>query len=168
MLYRTIFLSAVFAFSTNALADDLDLVADLDPDLEELSEISETSTKMKSNVERRQASFDALDEEDDFEMDLTSVAPTQVIDDPDAELELTTPEAGLLEDTDAPLQNTATNSDLEMDIEEIEEAPPAADPSAKDLDWSLDLDEDIEITAEKSTPEQKSERAPETLDFLEE
>ena len=166
MLYRTIVLSTLFALSTTAQADDF--IADLDPDLEELSEISDAPVQTKSNVERRQASFDALDEEDDFEMDLSSVAPSQVIDDPDAELDLSAPEAGLLQDTDEPLQILDASSDLEMDIEEIEETPGPVDPATTELEWSLDLDEDIEIVAPKTAPKQVSERAPENLDFLEE
>ena len=166
MFYRSILLSTVLAFSTTANADDF--IADLDPDLEELEEISDSSTA-KSNVERRQASFDALDEEDDFEMDLTSVAPAQTIEDPDAELEASTSEGDLLQDTNEPVQSLDTISDLDMDLEEeIEVATQPVDPAAKNLDWSLDLDEDVEISVKKTTTEPEAKSAPEELDFLEE
>lgn len=94
-------------------------------------------------VEETKVTVDVLSEED-FEMDLSGLSAPVVT--------TTTAQGTNTEDSVAPINDTMTTTD----------AP------AEELDWNLDLTEDLEIGDEnlKLAPEPKSE--PVNLDFLDE
>ena len=124
-----------------------------------------TAEETKSNIGK--ADFNALDEEEDFSMDLSSVAPTQPVIDPDAELEPITEPAGTIEPEEAIELTPKTNNGFDME-EDIEIEPAAVDPAAKELDWNLDLEEDMEIGNTKISAEEEKKSEAVDLDFLEE
>ena len=166
MLLRSILLSAFFVFPATALAEDA--LADLDPDFEaDLEEIQNAPTATENaNADRRQASFDALDEEEEFEIDLSYTTPANPVVDPDAELEPLEVKSEGLQDTNEPIE-TSNNAFDSID-DEIEEVPMPVAPEAKNIDWNLDLDEDIEIGDKEIKSKQESKSAPVDLDFLDE
>jgi hypothetical protein len=164
MIKRTILISALFALPTIAFADDS--FADLDPDFDtELEDIQNSPTaKDETKNERREASFNALDEEEEFEMNLSEPAvDANNIADPDAELE------PLVEsDTEIIVEDNSNiaDSNVIVDIEEI--IPTTVDAEAKDIEWNLDLDEDIEIGDKKISSKEVEKSEPVDLDFLDE
>ena len=149
----------VLGFLVNdAFADEID--SDFDLDLEAIHAAPDADENAKI---RHTASFDALDEEEEFSMDLSGTAPAGNIVDPDSELEVFEVKTDTEPDMDVA---SATTDSFEM--EEMIEEPEAVDQAAKDLDWDLDLSEDMEIGDQKisAKEEQKSEAV--NLDFLEE
>lgn len=150
----------VLGFLVNdAFADEID--SDFDLDLEAIHAAPDVDENAKI---RHTASFDALDEEEDFSMDLSGSASAGDIVDPDSELEVFEVKTETEPNMDVPPAATTDSFELEEMIEE----PDAVDQAAKDLDWNLDLSEDMEIGKQKisAKEEQKSEAV--NLDFLEE
>ena len=95
-------------------------------------------------------------------MDLSAVAPTQPAIDPDAELEPVTETIG----SEEPDMDISANASDDFDLEDIE--PTAVDPAAKDIEWNLDLSEDMEIGNIKISAEEEKKSEAVNLDFLEE
>jgi hypothetical protein len=165
MFFRSILLSVLFISPLTASADDG--FADLDPDIEaELQEIHNAPTHEKATNERRDASFNALDEEEEFEMDMTGIAKAAPVIDPDAELEPLVIN-NTTSDIDGPEEMNDIGGDLGT-FEEIEEAPTPVDPGAQKIEWNLDLDEDIEIGNKTIQIKEEAKSAPVDLDFLDE
>ena len=168
MFVRSILIAALLSVNTVAFADDV--LADLDPDFDtELEEIKNSPTASdKSKNERRKASFNALDEEDEFEMNLSEPVDTNTtaITDPDAELEPLVEENLDGDVTGIDEASPSNENEVLNDIEEI--VPTPVDEAAKEIEWDLDLDEDIEIGDKKITTKEKDKSEPVDLDFLEE
>ena len=149
----------VLGFLVNdAIADEID--SDLDLDLEAIHAAPNADDNAKI---RLTASFDALDEEEEFSMDLSGSAPAGDIVDPDSELEV----LEVKTDTE-PDMNVSSETIDYVELEEIIEEPTPVDQGAKDLDWNLDLSEDMEIGDQKISAEETQKSEAVNLDFLEE
>lgn len=155
-MFRLISVLSLGLFVNNAFAEE---PSDIDLELEAFHAAPDAE-ETKSNL--RKADFNALDEEEEFSMDLSFTAPTQPVIDPDAELEPITEAAGSVE----PDMDFAPKADDDFKLEEIE--PAAVDPEAKDIEWDLDLSEDVEIGNTKITTETEKKSEAVNLDFLEE
>ena len=134
-------------------------IKDIDLDIEAFHAAPDAE-ETKKNIGK--ADFNALDEEEEFSMDLSSVAPTQPAIDPDAELEPITEKVG----SEEPDMDISASSTDDFELEEIE--PTAVDPAAKDIEWNLDLSEDMEIGNIKISAEEEKKSEAVNLDFLEE
>jgi hypothetical protein len=149
----------VLGFLINdAFADEMD--SDLDLDLEAFHAAPNADDNAKI---RHTASFDALDEEEEFSMDLSGSAYVGDIVDPDSELEVFVVKT----DTEPDMDFASAAIDY-VELEEIIEEPTPVDQNAKDLDWNLDLSEDMEIGDQKISAEETQKSEAVNLDFLEE
>lgn len=153
-MLRTIFVLSSLLFVNNAFADE-------DPNLDiDLEAIHAAPQAEENQNTQRKADFNALDEEDEFEMDLSNpTTPATEVINPDAELTMET--TAITE----PNELSMGSDSLGMDVME---EPAAVDPAAKDIDWSLDLSEDMEIGDTKISPKVEKKSEPVNLDFLDE
>ena len=157
-MFRSVFFIAASTLSLTAFATEED---ELDLDLEA---IHAAPTAKEDGAKKIEASFNALDEEEEFSMDLSVSVPTEAIINPDEEL---APEVAPVIQMNDEIEGMNANSPA-IELEEIIEEPAAVDPSAKDIEWNLDLSEDMEIGDQKITTEKEKKSDPVNLDFLEE
>lgn len=131
-------ITALFALSLTNMA----WAEDVDPNVEEDIKAFHNAPE---KVDTPSIEIDPLDEEEGFEMDLSTPVVTTV-ENPESELSTT----------------TTVSTELPEDGE------PVVDPSATNLDWSLDLSEDLEVGDTVLTTEEAPKSEPANLDYLEE
>ena len=100
-------------------------------------------------VEEPTIDIDPLEEEDGFEMDL-SIPVTASIENPEVELAV-----------------NSTISSTEV-VELTEDGEPVVDPAAANIEWNLDLSEDLEVGDAVLTTDEEPKSEPVNLDYLEE
>lgn len=147
-LFSTIFAvilgTVLFANTANTAIAEEDTLG------QEIESFHTTTTKTEPSV-----TINAMEEEEEFQMDLSTPVPAQNIGNPDDEL-VVTPSV-------VSSAATTVSRDASLDIEDV---PPPVDEAAKAIEWNLNLEEDLE----KITPVQQTEEksAPVNLEYLEE
>lgn len=131
-------IAGIFALSLTNIA----WADDVDPNVEDDIKAFHNAPE---KVEAPSIDIDPLDEEEDFEMDLSMPVAT-TIENP--EVELTT--------------STVVNAELPEDGE------PVVDPTAANIEWNLDLSEDLEVGDAVLSTEEAPKSDPVNLDYLEE
>lgn len=131
-------IAGIFALSLANIA----WADDVDPNVEDDIKAFHNAPE---KVEAPSIDIDPLDEEEEFEMDLSMPVAT-TIENP--EVELTT--------------NTVVNAELPEDGE------PVVDPTAANIEWNLDLSEDLEVGDAVLSTEETPKSDPVNLDYLEE
>ena len=133
-------ITALFAISLTATS----FAEDVDPNVEEDIKAFHNAPE---KVEEPTIDIDPLEEEGGFQMDLTMPATPVAIENPEGEL-----------DAAAPVTT----------IELGEDGEPIVDPAAAQLEWNLDLSEDLEVGDVILTTEEEPKSEPVNLDYLEE
>lgn len=162
-MFRLISVLSLGFFVNSAFAEE---PADTSFDID-LEAIHAAPAAEDTKAETHKASFNALDEEEDFSMDLSSVAPTQPAIDPDAELEPIAETVGSLAPTGNITLTPQKDAGFQME-EDLEIEPAKVDAAAKNIDWNLDLSEDMEIGNTKISAEEEKKSEAVDLGFLEE
>lgn len=116
---------------------------DVDPNVEDDIKAFHNAPE---KVDTPSIDIDPLDEEEGFEMDLSMPVATTTVDNPEAEL------------SSAPIVNTEIPEDGE----------PVVDPAAANIEWNLDLSEDLEVGDTVLSTEETPKSEPVNLDYLEE
>ena len=131
-------IAGIFALSLANIA----WADDVDPNVEDDIKAFHNAPE---KVEAPSIDIDPLDEEEEFEMDLSMPVAT-TIENPEVELTTT----------------TVVNAELPEDGE------PVVDPTAANIEWNLDLSEDLEVGDAVLSTEETPKSDPVNLDYLEE
>lgn len=149
------------AFADEPAEDDLDFLNEVHSETDNVDAPGKKS-------EKRKASFDAIEEEENtFDF---SAAPSAPAEDPDALIE---PVADSLDNEAVARTEITKNSDQNPAADSapiiLEEEPPPVDAEAENIDWSFDEeDEELELNQRTVPAEKEESSAPVNLDFLDE
>ena len=135
----TRFITGLLVLSLTNIAS----AADVDPNVEDDIKAFHNAPE---KVDTPSIDIDPLDEEEGFEMDLSIPIAIPAVENPEAELSST------------PIINT----------EMPEDGEPMVDPAAGNIEWNLDLSEDLEVGDTVLSTEDTPKSEPVNLDYLEE
>ena len=146
-----------------------------DEELNFLNEINAQPSAEQIN-NKKKPRFDSIEEEEENTFDFSGPAAVPVAD-PDQAIAISNDNEASDVDLDALVDDldgrsvvaskTPSKTATEPELNDLEEPQPV-DEAAKNIDWSFDEDEEIELNQRTVPTEKKETGAPVNLDFLDE